>query len=544
MSQREVQRVLLRGGAIVAAAALSASCADILGYGEIELTGGTGGSTSTGEGAGTATSTGQGGGQTTTGQGGEQTTSTGQGGGQTTSTGQGGGQTTSTGQGGGQTTSTGQGGACTPGEEMPCYDGPPGTQGVGLCAPGAITCLMDGSGFSGCKGQVTPAAELCAKRFDESCDGSAGCTGNAVWSIAGTAHAIAVDAQGNIYTITTSSGDVLVTRRSRTGALEWQKTFGGAGAEAGRGVAVLPNGRVYITGTFDTPFMLGALPLTPAAGNDIFVAELDTAGDPVWAKSYGGAGNDFPLQLAPNPAAAGQLVTLAFCQSLGNALCVFRFDENGVDQGSAVLQGQYDGATRMALDPQGNLFTITSETGVGNDAGYAAVVRKQSLTGVLAWRKSLDGAGDEFQGGIAADTKGGVVAAFMAYVPVDLGLGAYGGAGNTDAHAARLDGAGTVVWHWHRGTAGTEEPYAVTVDGADSVILAGRFDTTIDFGQGPVDPIGGMTSFVVKLDLAGNPLWSQRIQDPGGFGTVRALTTFLEGDVIVANFASLSRLSP
>jgi hypothetical protein len=50
---------------------------------------------------------------------------------------------------------------CQSGESRPCYDGPPGTQGVGRCRPGTETCRMDGSGFGGCEGQVVPSPTTC-----------------------------------------------------------------------------------------------------------------------------------------------------------------------------------------------------------------------------------------------------------------------------------------------------------------------------------------------------------------------------------------------
>jgi hypothetical protein len=50
--------------------------------------------------------------------------------------------------------------ACEPGQVQPCYSGPDGTEGVGLCRAGGRTCLADGSGFGACQGEVTPAGEV------------------------------------------------------------------------------------------------------------------------------------------------------------------------------------------------------------------------------------------------------------------------------------------------------------------------------------------------------------------------------------------------
>lgn len=86
--------------------------------------------------------------------------------------GHGGESATTVGAGGGLLTG---GGAppsvCVPGEMKSCYDGPPGTQGVGPCKAGAIVCAADGSGFGPCTGQIVPTAEICGDAIDQDCSG-------------------------------------------------------------------------------------------------------------------------------------------------------------------------------------------------------------------------------------------------------------------------------------------------------------------------------------------------------------------------------------
>jgi len=62
--------------------------------------------------------------------------------------------------------------ACAPGQTQSCYQGPPGTEGVGACAAGVTTCLPSGAGWSGCVGQTTPVFDLCADGVDNDCDGT------------------------------------------------------------------------------------------------------------------------------------------------------------------------------------------------------------------------------------------------------------------------------------------------------------------------------------------------------------------------------------
>lgn len=60
---------------------------------------------------------------------------------------------------------------CIPGEEEACYEGPPGTEGVGICDGGIRVCKVDGLSWTACLEQVLPVAETCLAPGDEDCDG-------------------------------------------------------------------------------------------------------------------------------------------------------------------------------------------------------------------------------------------------------------------------------------------------------------------------------------------------------------------------------------
>ncbi len=62
---------------------------------------------------------------------------------------------------------------CAPGSTTACYDGPPGTEGVGSCRGGTATCNAAGTGYGACVGEVTPEASTCGDGIsdDFDCDG-------------------------------------------------------------------------------------------------------------------------------------------------------------------------------------------------------------------------------------------------------------------------------------------------------------------------------------------------------------------------------------
>jgi hypothetical protein len=63
---------------------------------------------------------------------------------------------------------------CTDGQTRPCYDGPSGTAGIGICRQGMQTCT-GGMWPTTCPGEVTPSPENCADTMDHNCNGLPGC---------------------------------------------------------------------------------------------------------------------------------------------------------------------------------------------------------------------------------------------------------------------------------------------------------------------------------------------------------------------------------
>ena len=59
---------------------------------------------------------------------------------------------------------------CVPGTVEPCYAGPEGTEGVGVCRAGTRTCNAAGTAFSTCDGERAPGVELC-DGLDNDCNG-------------------------------------------------------------------------------------------------------------------------------------------------------------------------------------------------------------------------------------------------------------------------------------------------------------------------------------------------------------------------------------
>lgn len=111
-------------------------------------------------------------------------------------------------------------------------------------------------------------------------------------------------------------------------------------------------------------------------------------------------------------------------------------------------------------------------------------------------------------------------------------------AATSDTFVAKLDTNGNVVWAKSFGNANNSRGMAIATNTMGNVYVAGRCNGNVDFGDG-VKTLAGDGVFLVKLDSAGNALWSKRFPttapitsvsissfDPGGVEHVALAAAF------------------
>jgi hypothetical protein len=351
--------------------------------------------------------------------------------------------------------------------------------GDGTCGPreAAATCPADCGTCQPSRADGGPSAEpLWSKGFGDAADDEVG------WSVA-------VDGAGNVIVTGTFGGtvdfgggplvsagqnDLFVAKLDAAGNHLWSKRFGDADMQMRAKVAVDGSGNVVLAGGFYGTVDFGGGPLVSAGGSDIFVAELDAAGDHLWSQAFGDAADD-------------QAAWTVVADSAG----------------SVVLAGPFAGTVDFGGGP------------LVSASGGDLFVTKLDASGNHLWSKLLGDAGSTFWHsiGAAADGSDDLVLTGGFTGTVDFGGVPLVSAGGGDIFVAKLDAAGNHLWSERFGDADDQSGAAVAVDGSGNVVLTGYARGTTDFGGAPLTSAGVYDVFVTKLDASGQHLWSQRFGD-------------------------------
>jgi hypothetical protein len=201
--------------------------------------------------------------------------------------------------------------------------------------------------------------------------------------------AVAANPAGEIFAIgsqkntTTGVFDLYLQKCNQKGALEWEKTFGGAGEDTGEHLILLPDGSLLL---------LGLTSSKGAGMNDLYLIKVDAQGNLLWDNTYGGPRNDYPTKIkASND---NGFIISGYTESFGAGgfdFYLVKIDGLGNVIWQNTFGGEYDdGVMDFVLSGSGEmfLFGFTDNFGaVGRDFIFA----KADRSGNVLWHKLFGG---------------------------------------------------------------------------------------------------------------------------------------------------------
>jgi hypothetical protein len=133
--------------------------------------------------------------------------------------------------------------------------------------------------------------------------------------------------------------------------------------------------------------------------------------------------------------------------------------------------------------------------------------------GGYAWSRVFGAGGDESGRKVAFDGAGNLVLVARGNSVLDFGGGGLVSAGGYDLFVARFAPDGGHLWSKRFGDAAPQfdEYFALAVDDAGGIAIAGDFAGVLDFGGGPLTANGPNSGFIVRLTADGEHVWSQAL---------------------------------
>ena len=237
--------------------------------------------------------------------------------------------------------------------------------------------------------------------------------------------------------VTGSSGagnlDFWLIKVNATGAMQWNKTYGGPNTDQGYWVVQTNDGGYALIGLTNS---------SGAGGTDTWLVKTDASGNMLWNKTYGGTGEDWDLCMiqandggyaisgyTTSFGAGGQDAWFVKTDSNGNMLWNKTYGGTGTDVLYTIVQTSDGG------------YTLGGRTNSFGAGGSDAWLVKTDSNGNILWNKTYGGASSEYGLHMIQTSEGGyAIAGFT--ISFATGLpGAY------DAWLVKTDASGNMQWH-------------------------------------------------------------------------------------------------
>jgi uncharacterized delta-60 repeat protein len=263
---------------------------------------------------------------------------------------------------------------------------------------------------------------------------------------------VALDSSNNIVVAGTTnsdgagSNDALVAKYNSSGTLQWDKTLGDSGSQAGNSIAVDSSDNIYIGGS--TPFNKGLL------------AKYNSSGTLQWDKEYGSSQTSIQSIAVDS---SDNIIAIGYTNadgSGGNDLLIAKFNSSGALSWDKTLGGSGEEyGYGVAVDSSDNIYisAMTSSDGAG---GFDALLAKYNSSGTLQWDRTLGDASTDRGLDVAIDSSNNVIL-----------VGATGGVPSW--LIAKYNSSGTLQWQRTLGDSETNYANSVTTDSADNIIIGG-----------------------------------------------------------------------
>jgi len=272
---------------------------------------------------------------------------------------------------------------------------------------------------------------------------------------------------GYTYSYTYGGEDFALYKLNSSGNKVWFKHYGGGNTDYAYSIQQTSDGG-YIVAGYSGSYTYG--------GNDFAIYKLDSNGNKVWFKHYGGSNNDYAYSIQQT--SDGGYITAGYTYSYTNGsddFAIYRLDSNG----NKVWFKHYGGTNSdrcysiQQTSDGGFVMTGSTESYTHGNSDFA--IYKLDSSGNKVWFKHYGGSSYDFPNSIQQTSDGGYVVAGYTY---SYTHGAY------DFAIYRLNSSGNKVWFKHYGGSTEDMGYSGQQTSDGGYVVAGH---TLSYSYGNAD---------------------------------------------------------
>jgi hypothetical protein len=327
----------------------------------------------------------------------------------------------------------------------------------------------------------------------------------------------------------------------------WDKSFGGTNDDILNVVQPTADGGYLLAGYSNSGISGNKTNANFSSLNDYWLVKVDTAGNKVWERNYGGLSSDLLYTIVPSDDGGFLLGGLSLSGISGNkSTAAFGSGDYWLVKvdaaGNKLWDRSYGGTAAdllLSIVPAGDggfLLGGYSSSGISGNKTNANFglddfwVLKIDSAGNKLWEQEYGGSGYDILHAIVRTTDGFLLAGYSSS-PAS-GNKTSDNYGAADFWLVKIDPNGNILWDKSYGGDGSDYLYTAIAASNGGFLLGGG--SAFHFsGNKASQAFGGFDYWLVRVDAAGNKLWDQTF---GGTGNdyIYGLMTDTNGDYLLA----------
>ena len=224
-------------------------------------------------------------------------------------------------------------------------------------------------------------------------------------------------AVGTEISIKSMTPDAVIVKYDKYGSQEWVKSFGGSGEDSFYSVIEAQDGGFIVVGDSDSD----NAGFTNNGGYDAIIVKYDKNGNQLWAKNFGGSGNDNFNSITESKdggfVAVGKSssTNTGFTNKGKDDAIIVKYDNDGNQLWAKNFGGSgNDTFNSITESKDGGLITVgcseSANTGLTNNGGRDAIIIKYDKDGNQLWAKNFGGSSNDYFYSVIETQDGGFVA--------------------------------------------------------------------------------------------------------------------------------------